>query len=115
MSYVRRSVIINILLVVVAVAVSYSASRMVRDAFVLRKQSEEMTQKIDELIKEKRGLEAYLAEMQTKEAVEREAKDRLNLKKPGEEVVVIVPEKKEIAVVAESQSWWAALKHFFER
>ena len=115
MSYLKRSVIINILLVVVAVAISYSASRIVRDAFVLRGQSAEMTQKIEELTKKKHELETYLAEIQTKEAIEREAKNRLNLKKPGEEVVIIVPEKKETASVIEPQSWWTKIKRFFER
>lgn len=115
MSYLKRSLIINILLVVVAIVVSYSASRMVRDVFVLREQSAEITQKIEELTKKKRELEIYLAEIQTKEAIEREAKNRLNLKKPGEEVVVIVPEKKETATVAESQNWWTRIKRFFER
>lgn len=59
-----------------------------------RTESEETTKKIDGLKRKKQELEAALAEIQTKEAVEREAKARLNLKKPGEEVVVVVPEKK---------------------
>lgn len=103
------------LLVTVAAGISYSASRMVRDAFVLREQSAEITQKIEELTKKKHELETYLAEIQTKEAIEREAKSRLNLKKPGEKVVVVVPEKKETAIVAEPQNWWTKIKRFFER
>lgn len=94
MSYIKKTFIINIILISFAIIASYSAAHMVRNAFVMRKQSAEMTKKIEELQQKKQRLEAAVAEIQTKEAVEREAKARLNLKKPGEEVVVVVPEKK---------------------
>ena len=72
-----------------------------------------MTQKIEQLKAKKRELETALTEIQTKEAVEREAKERLNLKNPGEQVVVIVPEKKDNQSEEQSMSFWAKFKSFF--
>ena len=84
-----------------------------------------MTARLIALYTEKRELEKKILELQTKnEAVkkeieytqtagflEREGKARLNLKKPGEEVVVIVPEKKIQAGDGQSkQGFW---KKFF--
>ena len=115
MTYFKKSLVINVLLVCVAVGASYRAARMIHDAVVLRHQSADVTQKIEELKKKKQELEAYLAEIHTKEAVEREAKSRLNLKKPGEEVVVIIPEQKDTAVAGQSLGFWDKIKSFFKR
>ena len=111
-----KSLIVNILLVVIAVAVSYSAARMVRDALVVRRESSMNNAKIEELKKKKQELEQYLAELQTKEAMEREAKERLNLKKIGEKVVVIVPDKMKDAIQGvSSEGFWGRITSFFRR
>lgn len=110
----KKSLLINIAFILAAALVSYSASRMVRNVLITKTRSDEMTQKIEELKKKKQELEAALVELRTKEAVEREAKARLNLKKPGEEVVVVVPdEKKNNAPVTKSQTFWSRITSFF--
>lgn len=111
----NKQFIINIALIIVAMIVSYSAARMVRNVMITREQSAEMTQKIEQLKLKKQELEAELAEIKTKEAVERAAKERLNMKKTGEEVVVVVPEKKDDEQAAQPKSLWAKIKSFFGR
>ena len=115
MPHGKKQLIINIALIIVAMILSYSAARMVRNVMITREQSAEMTQKIEQLKLKKQELEAELAEIKTKEAVEREAKERLNMKKTGEEVVVVVPEKKDDEVYAQPKSLWTKIKSFFGR
>lgn len=114
MSYFKKPFIINIVLILVAVIASYSAARMVRSAFIMHAQSAEMAKKIEDLKGKKQQLEGAIAEIQTKEAVEREAKARLNLKKPGEEVVVVVPPKKSDLPAEKPASFWSAFMSFFK-
>lgn len=110
----KKSFIINIVLLSLAIIISYSATRMVRNAFVMQTQSAEMTKKIEELKEKKEQLTAALAEIQTKEAVEREGKARMNLKKPGEEVVVVVPEKKTNVPIGQPMSFWSRFISLFQ-
>lgn len=84
------------------------------NALSMRRESEDVNHKITELQQKKAQLEAYLQELQTKEALERRAKERLNLKKPGEEVVVVIPaEKKEESQTPAKISMWEKIKQFF--
>ena len=112
---IEKSFIVNTVLIIVAMIVSYHAARMVRNVVMTREQSAEMTHKIEQLKLKKQELEAELAGLKTKEAVEREAKERLNLKKPGEEVVVVVPEKKDNEARTQPKSLWAKIESFFGR
>lgn len=78
-----------------------------------------MKQKIAELTKKREELEEYLAELKTVEAVKREAKERFNLKLPGEEVAVVVGSgSSTITVTMSPVSWlskvWGFLRSFFE-
>ena len=114
MTHGKKSFVINIVLILIAAGVSYSAARMVRNALNMRAQSADMTQKIEQLKVKKQELEALLTELQTKEAVEREAKERLNLKKPGEQVVVVVPEKKDRSLPERPMGLWEKFISFFK-
>ncbi len=113
MAYLKASFIINIVLILVVAIISFSAVRIVRNVLMTHEQSAEMTQKIEQLKTRKKELEAALVEIQTKEAVEREAKERLNLKSPGEQVVVVVPEKKDNAPLIHPMNFWDRIKFFF--
>lgn len=113
MPYIKKS-FINVILILFAMTISYSAVRMIRNVLMVRIQSEEITKKIEKLTYEKQELESALAEVQTKEAIEREAKARLNLKNPGEEVVVVVPEKKISAPQPEPVSFWSRIMLLFK-
>lgn len=104
----QRSIIRNhsfyaiILLVALAAAVGYGAARMVLNAMALRGESRETQKQIEELLARKKELEARITELQDEEAIRREAKERLNLKLPGENVVVVVPEKQEASDAPQS-------------
>ena len=113
MAYIKKSFVINIALILVATGISYSAARMVQNALNMRAQSADMAQEIEQLKVKKQELEVLLTELQTKEAVEREAKERLNLKKPGEQVVVVVPEKKDSPPAEQPTSLWEKFMSFF--
>ena len=89
----KQSLLLNFILVVVAVFVAYASYNMLRQAIELSRSVKNDRRKIQELTRKKSELQAYLAELETPEAIEREAKERLNLKLSGEEVVVVVPPK----------------------
>lgn len=77
----------------------------------MRKEAKDREEKIIELNQKKAELEAYIAELQSREAIEREAKERLNLKLPGEEVVIVVPEKD--SPEEAPKNIWDKIKSFF--
>lgn len=60
----------------------------------LKNEREKRSQNLVRLLDDKKELEAGIAFLQSESALEREAKSRLNYKKIGEEVVVVVPEEK---------------------
>lgn len=110
----KTSFLVNIILAFAVFGVVWSGIRMGVQALSMRRESEDMNRKIAELRQKKAQLEAYVQELQTKEAVERRAKERLNLKKPGEEVVVVMPpEKKEEPQAHEATTTWDKIKGFF--
>ncbi len=114
MNYSKKTLVVHSALILIAMLVSYSAARMVRNVFFARTQSESLAQKIEELTQQKQNLETELQELQTKESGEREGKERLNLKKSGEQVVVIVPEIKSDHVQKDiSRSFWMSIVSFF--
>lgn len=81
-----------VLAVLVAVLLSVSAGRIVLRARVIHREREAMAERIRELESERERLRGAIAALGTTEAVERLAKERLNLKQPGEEVVVVTPQ-----------------------
>lgn len=66
---------------------------MISDSFLLFRESKKKDAELREALQNKKKLELRLAAFQSKEALLREAKARLNLKLPGEHVVVVVPER----------------------
>lgn len=99
-TFFKKSLLIHIAFFMITAAITYGTYYMVSYSLALRAESRNTQEKIKELTETKKQLEARLLEMQTPEAVEREAKEKLNLKKAGESVVVVVPEeekKKEVA------------------
>lgn len=54
-----------------------------------------------------RELKSGIVETQTPEYIERTARERLNLKKPGEKVVaVVIPESQKTASQEQKKRWW---------
>ncbi len=95
----------NIALAGIAVFFAYEAFMVIRQAAMARQKLEEHDKKISALQEEKARLEAAIANLKTSEGIEREAKKRLNLKNPGEEVVVVVPDQKSSEEPDASVSW----------
>ena len=93
MKWIKESLLLNILLFIIAAAVAYGSFYMVKQAVALYRESAENRKKIEELTQRKRELDAYLEHLQTPGAIEQEAKERFNLKIPGEQVVVVIADK----------------------
>lgn len=81
-------------LLVIALLLGVSATRIVLRAWSIRRERAAMEGRIRELEAEKQRLEQALLGASSPETVERLAKERLNLKQPGEEVVVVTPPAK---------------------
>ena len=92
-TYLKKSLLAHIAFFAITAAIAYGTYHLVNYALALRAESRQIEEKIKELLEAKKNLEARLTELQTPEAVEREAKEKLNLKKAGESVVVVVPEE----------------------
>ena len=76
---------------------------------LLRAERERKEAERKALLTERERLENEIALLKEQSTIEREAKARLNYKKQGEEVVVVVPEARQTASVAEAvpkaRSW----------
>ena len=88
----------------------YSGFFVVKQMLALRGEENDLQLKKMKLLEKKAALESELSELQTREGIEREAKERFNLKMPGEKVVIVVPESTESATSSESHK-----KSFWER
>lgn len=112
---IQNSIWFNILLFLVAVFLSVAAYKSVKQALYFKKETDENKTKISELLKKKNELEIKIEEFQTIETKERSAKERLNLKKPGEEVVVVLPEETQLPKDIEKTDLWSKVRDFFSR
>lgn len=82
-----------IALTVAALALGVSAARIVARERAIARERRGLEARIRELEAETERLRQAVAASASPEAVERLAKEQLGLKRPGEEVVVIVPER----------------------
>jgi cell division protein FtsB len=74
---------------------------------------ESLKKEIAELQKQNEEIQAGLSQKGEEGYLEKEARERLNLKKPGEEVVVVVPPKEEEGTQEEKnfwERWWEIFK-----
>ena len=93
MKWIKVSVLFHIFLLILSAAIGYGSFRMATQAWAVYKESAGNQKKIEELKQKKLALEVYLKRLQTPGEIERQAKERLNLKLPGEQVVVVVAQK----------------------
>ena len=91
---VKSPLVILSFLLALLLITGWGTYNIVYRAFSFYKESRETESKIQGLLKNKDKLESDLRELQSQSAVAREAKNRLNLKSPGEEVLVVVDDKK---------------------
>ena len=108
----KKSIAANVIFLLLAVLLGYSALAMLQGMFKLKGELDIANQKLAVLSQKNKELELRLTELDTKEAVEREAKARLNLKNIGESVVVLVPQKETAPLKnsANLTSLWERLK-----
>lgn len=110
-----RSLAFNIFLLVLAGAVGYEAYRTSRAVAVARREIARVDGEIEALARKRAELNAALLELRTPQAREREAKARLNLKRKGEEVVVVPPEKPPQPDIVPPSPFWSRLAGFLRR
>lgn len=93
MKWIKDSILFHIFLLIVSAAIGYGSYRMARQTLAIYRESAVNQKKIEELKQKKQELEAYLDRLQMPGEIEWQAKERLNLKLPGEQVVVVVAQK----------------------
>ncbi len=110
-----------VFLVVVAGFLAVGAVKMILRAREIQKERALLETKVREFEAKKADLEASIQNIDSREAIERSAKDKLNLKNPGEEVVVVEPdrasttEKGTSGLASFLPGWLAHLFQFFKR
>lgn len=111
----KSSLPLNLVLLFVSAAAAYAAYNAVRQTTEFYRESKDTDTKIQVLAARKIELERKIDELKTTEAMERSAKERFNMKKTGETVVVVVPEDENKDINPKSVGWWGKIKNFFLR
>ena len=111
----RGSLIFNIFLLALAGVVGYETYRTSRAVREAHRERARIEGEIGALIRRRADLDAALLELRTPQAREREAKARLNLKRKGEEVVVVPPDEAAPPEAILQGSFWEKLSGFLRR
>jgi len=93
---VFRVILSNAFILVLGAATVWfgvSASKELYKKYQIRQEIEDIKQEINALEQRNRNLSSFIDSFKDSKIIEREAKRRLNLKRPGEEVVVILRDK----------------------
>lgn len=106
---IKHSIWANTALLVFLVLVGAGSYTAVRRAVLFSQEADATQKRVDELKNKKQELEARIQELEDPRAVEREAKERFNLKKQGETVVVVLPEPFP-KPVEEKKGFWAMMR-----
>lgn len=111
---ITRSVWANIVFAVLAAACLAGALSLIRSAAQVLRDSAAARARFADLTAEKERLEEEIYERTQESAIRYQAKARLNLKNPGEEVVIVVSED-EPADTAEPSDFWQKIREFFSK
>lgn len=84
-----------------------------QSAYDLEREFSAAAAKKSSLEKRNQELIQLLQKFDNPEFLEREAKDRLNLKNPGEEVAIIVPEQQATSSAQAEKGLWGRMKNWF--
>lgn len=112
---VLRSPRVALFSIAVAAWALYQVAGVSQSAYDLGKEFSAVEAKKNALEKRNQELFQTLRKFASPEFLEREAKDRLNLKNPGEDVAVVVPEQQSTSSTPEEKSFWSRLQSFFLR
>jgi hypothetical protein len=80
-----------VFLILIAGGIVVASFRAVRESLALLGEAERIEELVEKMSERRRAAESRLAEFQSPHALEREAKERWNMKRRGEEVVVVIP------------------------
>lgn len=72
----------------------------------LKVQTEQLEKEIKEAERRNQELRAGISQSLTETSLEREARERFNLKKPEEQVVTVLPAEEEEKKIEENKSFW---------
>lgn len=72
----------------------------------LKAQIEQLEKEIESIEKRNQELRAGISQSLTEISLEREAREKLNLKKPGEQVITVLPPEEELREIEENKSFW---------
>ncbi len=113
-SFFLSPIILGVVVVVFLVT-AYQAWRSYVDTRAALQKKEEVSQKLIQREREIKDLESKIAAFESGEGLEMEAKGKLNLKKPDEHVVIIVPAKDATSTASQSAatSFWQKIRDFF--
>ncbi len=106
-----------LLTILISVTILVSLVKTIYKTFQSGKRLNILGVEVESLEKEKKSLEKVLAERKDLEFVEKEARDKLNLVKPGETLVVIPEDQQpaisnqqsaetELGKLSNPQQWW---------
>lgn len=113
LSYIKNSLFLHIVLFIFAVVVGYGSLRVAREGIIAYRERAAHQEKIQSLTEKKHTLEKELARMLAPGVEEREAKERLNLKLPGEHVVVVLPDALKVQQSPYTKGWWPWVRAWF--
>ena len=108
---IKTSLPLNVLIGIASVGAASGLFAVARETIALRAERAAAETKIEALRSERARLETRMGELATPEAIEREAKEKFNLKKKGEIVVVVVPDDTTRATESPA-GWWSKIKSF---
>ena len=85
------------------VLATWGMINVLRTTYALNKEITRLKSEIAGAEATRKDYETQMSEIQTPEGIDREARSRFNLKKPGEEVVLFVDDSKKTTAVPESK------------
>lgn len=104
------AVFLGLLILIVVGFLFFANWQMGQRRRELNSQIEALQKEIQALEEKHQTLEVDLSQSAEESYLEKEARERFNLKKPGEEVVTILPFKEEIQAEKERETvWWNPL------
>lgn len=107
-------IILGILFFAIIGFLAFSNFRINKKKIELQSQADSLKKEIQILEEKKEQLRAGILEGESETFLEKEARDRLGLKKPGEEVVTVLPPKETAEQgVEKEKSFWEKILEIF--
>ncbi|MFH1820511.1 MAG: septum formation initiator family protein [Candidatus Nealsonbacteria bacterium] len=99
------SALIGVLMLVIVGFLLVSNLKMLQKSSELNRQKDALFEQVKELEAKREQLQVQISQTGEEEYLEKEARETFNLKKPGEEVVAVLPAEEGIQSEAEKSFW----------